>query len=608
MIVKDEEANLPECLASAADLVDEVVVVDTGSADRTKEVAARFHARVFDFPWMDDFAAARNEGLKHATGDWAFWLDADDRLDGDNRARLKALIDGLRDENAAYVMKCLCLPDPETRTATVVDHVRLFRNDPALRREYRVHEQILPSLRRGGGDVGWSDVVVRHVGYQDPALRRRKLERDGRILRLEHADKPDDPFILFNLGSIAHELGRCEEAVTFLGRSLALSNPKDSIVRKLYALLAQGHRRLGQDGLALAACRKGREFYPDDVELLFQEGVVLRARGDRAGARRCWTELLRPRPADHFASLDTGLSGYKTRHNLAQLELEEGNLSGAEAHWRAALAEQAAFMPAQLGLGEVYCAGALGRSGACGGRVGGRRPGGRGRRAAGARPSGSQGVPVGARLLEAAITKAPQAVALRRVLSYALLQEGKDWSAAERALCELLKLDPGTRRRGTTWRCCCVNKGAVCRHSRVLCERYGGLAKPEHGRCNPGAAEVPCADEASRTYCDICGLLSGQSRGTILPPSRPPPPPIAPTFSSGSQGAVMDAAAWGTEKLKGGGQPSHAERKGLLRLQAFLRADNVRRLEGQSSASWRDRLGFAGLIFLYQTSSSPSKR
>ena len=213
-----------------------------------------------------------------------------------------------------------------------------------------------------------------------------------------------------------------------------MSNPKDSIVRKLYALFAQGHRRLGQDGLALAACRKGREFYPDDVELLFQEGVVLRARGDRAGARRCWTELLRPRPADHFASLDTGLSGYKTRHNLAQLELEEGNLSGAEAHWRAALAEQAAFMPAQLGLGEVYLR--------------------RGRwddleRAAAALAEGGLAVegdvlraqghlarkefPSARRLLEAAITKAPQAVALRRVLSYALLQEGKDWSAAERA-------------------------------------------------------------------------------------------------------------------------------------------------------------------------------
>src|SRR5262249_33980822 len=96
MIVRDEEANLPACLASAADLVDEVVVVDTGSTDRTREVAARFGARVFDFPWVDDFAAARNESLRHATGDWVFWMDADDRLDEDNRGRLRGLFAGLR--------------------------------------------------------------------------------------------------------------------------------------------------------------------------------------------------------------------------------------------------------------------------------------------------------------------------------------------------------------------------------------------------------------------------------------------------------------------------------------------------------------------------------
>jgi tetratricopeptide (TPR) repeat protein len=81
MIVKDEEANLPACLESVAGLVQEIVIVDTGSRDGTRQVADRFGARVFDFPWVDSFAAARNESLRHATGDWILWLDADDRLD-----------------------------------------------------------------------------------------------------------------------------------------------------------------------------------------------------------------------------------------------------------------------------------------------------------------------------------------------------------------------------------------------------------------------------------------------------------------------------------------------------------------------------------------------
>jgi glycosyltransferase involved in cell wall biosynthesis len=88
--VKDEEAQLPGCLQAAADLVDEVIVVDTGSADRTKEVAAGLGARVFDFPWCDSFAAARNESLRHATGDWIFWLDGDEYLDADKRAHFRA--------------------------------------------------------------------------------------------------------------------------------------------------------------------------------------------------------------------------------------------------------------------------------------------------------------------------------------------------------------------------------------------------------------------------------------------------------------------------------------------------------------------------------------
>src|SRR5205085_9249666 len=113
---------------------------------------------------------------------------------------------GLEHENAAYVFKCVCVPDHPGGSATAVDHVRLFRRLPEHRWKYRVHEQILPALRQTGCDVHWSDITVRHVGYTDPALRRRKLERDLRLLRLEDAERPDDPFTLFNLGSVYQEL------------------------------------------------------------------------------------------------------------------------------------------------------------------------------------------------------------------------------------------------------------------------------------------------------------------------------------------------------------------------------------------------------------------
>jgi glycosyltransferase involved in cell wall biosynthesis len=95
MIVRNEEDHLGKCLESVRGLFDEIIIVDTGSTDRTKEIAREFGAKVFDFVWIDDFAAARNEALSHATGDYAFWLDADDAVEPGEREKLAALLNGL---------------------------------------------------------------------------------------------------------------------------------------------------------------------------------------------------------------------------------------------------------------------------------------------------------------------------------------------------------------------------------------------------------------------------------------------------------------------------------------------------------------------------------
>jgi tetratricopeptide (TPR) repeat protein len=458
MIVKNEEANLGACLESAADLVDEIIIVDTGSTDQTKAIAERFGAHVFDFPWVDSFAAARNESLNHATGDWIFWLDADDRLDEQNRQKLRVLFAELRQKgvrpleergsdpffNVAYNMKCLCLPDPVGKTATMVDHVRLFRNHPKIRWQFRVHEQILPAVREMGGEVRWSDVVIHHAGYQDPALRRRKLERDLRLLQLEDADTPDHPFTLFNLGSVFMELGRHAAALPLLQRSLQRSHPSDSIVRKLYALLVQCHRQLGQGSEALAACQAGRGHYPDDAELLFQEALVRREQKDFAGAEACFLRLLEHREGAHFASIDTGLRGYKARHNLAVIYHEQGRWPEAEAQWRAALAEQPGFGPAWLGLGELHLAQKRWPEvdEVCGHLANGLQME---MEAAVLRARGHLGrqhFAAARALLEETIAQRPDDLLPRIVLSHAMLQEGKDWHGAEQALHDVLRLDP----------------------------------------------------------------------------------------------------------------------------------------------------------------------
>ena len=341
MIVRDEEANLPACLESARGLCDEVVVVDTGSVDRTREIAREHGARVFDFPWVEDFAAARNAALARATGDYAFWLDADDRVEPDQWGRLRALFDGLHPgDEAAYVVRCACDPDGRGGGgATVVDHVRLFPAREDVRWEYRVHEQILPALRRVGVPVRWTDAVVRHTGYSDAEVRARKLGRDEAILEAERVARPGDPFVRFNLGSIAVERQDWATALDHLRASLAASAPEDSITRKLHALIARSYQ--GMDDLegALGACELGLAADPDDAELLFRKAVVHRHRGESGLAEACWRRVLGSRRPERFSSVDSGIYGHLTRRNLASLAEERGDSEAAEWLWSEVLAE-----------------------------------------------------------------------------------------------------------------------------------------------------------------------------------------------------------------------------------------------------------------------------
>ena len=169
----------------------------------------------------------------------------------------------------------------------------------------------------------------------------------------EDADRPDDPFTLFNLGSVYHELGRPAEALPRLRRSLEKSHPKDSIVRKLYALIVGCHRLQNQMDDALAACEEGRRVCPDDPELLFLEGLLRRERGDLGGAEACLLQVLESKPGPHFASVDAGLRGYKARHNLAVVYHQQGRAHDAEAQWRRVTADRPDFLPGWLGLAEV---------------------------------------------------------------------------------------------------------------------------------------------------------------------------------------------------------------------------------------------------------------
>ncbi|MCS6852418.1 MAG: glycosyltransferase [Gemmataceae bacterium] len=446
MIVKNEEADLPGCLESVADLVDDIVVIDTGSTDRTKEVAARYGARVFDFTWIDHFAAARNEGIKHAVGDWIFWMDADDRLDADNRGRLKQLFAGLRDELAGYMMKCVCRAEGAAGGVLVLNHMRLFRKHPEVRWQYRVHELIRPALQKAGGITYWTDVVIQHTGYQSYEDYRRKVERNLRLLTIEHAEEPNDPFILCNLGRTLMGLKRPAEAIPYLRRSLELSPDTANYLTKLYVLIGQGYAMLGQKREALAVTQEGRARFPDDSELLFREAALRLELGDLPGAEACLLELLRlPPEATHTIAVDPGLRGYKARHNLAIVYHRQGRFAEAEAQWNQVLAERPDYLEAWMGAADLLLS--QKRVADVERLIGELR----------AHPQfQSEAAMLQARLhqerrefasaralLEGVIARQPTALGPRVALSQVLLQEGRDLAAAERALLAVLELDPG---------------------------------------------------------------------------------------------------------------------------------------------------------------------
>jgi GT2 family glycosyltransferase/tetratricopeptide (TPR) repeat protein len=446
MIVRNEEHHLGDCLRSFAGLFDQVVVTDTGSTDKTREVARALGAEVYEFPWADSFGAARNACLRHARGAWVMFTDADDRLDAENRPRLERVLaeclsGGGRD---ARVMKVRSFLDPGRTSARLLDQVRLFPNLRGAWWDYRIHEQILPSLNRLGGGVCWTNVIIDHVGYVDAAARRGKLERNLRLLELDHAERPDDAFTLFNLGWTLLDLGRVEEALAHLEHALKQTNRSSSTLRKLYHLLAVACRTLQRPDDALARCREGLVMFPDDAELLCEEGLMHRDRGDLLEAERSWQRLLDGPRGQYFASEEVGLRGFRTRQLLAEIYRAQGRHSEAEVQWRAALAERHDFEPAWQGLAEQYLRQSrwsdleyllqkLEGQGVPWPRLGWMRARGQVQRKehAAARQT-----------LERVIAADPTALGPVVQLSQVLLAEGRDWQAAEAALRRVLELNP----------------------------------------------------------------------------------------------------------------------------------------------------------------------
>ncbi|MGC4044863.1 MAG: glycosyltransferase [Armatimonas sp.] len=325
MIARDEEARIGACLESIRPFVDEMILVDTGSTDRTKEIALECGARVFEFPWVDSFAEARNQSLAQARGEWIFWMDADDVIPEECGRQLRELIEKHPQKDAAYQVQVKIPPGEGEWSETVVDHVKLFPNAPDIRFEFRIHEQVLPSLRRRGIQVLPSDLYVVHQHYdRSVGGQQKKRLRDFGLLERDLKEHPEHPFILFNLG-MTHLFAtkEFEAAAQYLERCLSRSHPQDSIVCKAYALLTTCRvcQRRWREGRAV--CEAGLEHYPTDTELLYRAGQIYHELGELEKGRMALEKLVAgadtPGSSTMIRNGVTGFSTFLGMFELAQV-------------------------------------------------------------------------------------------------------------------------------------------------------------------------------------------------------------------------------------------------------------------------------------------------
>ncbi|HEY3826674.1 MAG TPA: glycosyltransferase [Bryobacteraceae bacterium] len=224
MIVKNEERNLPRCLDAVRGVADELIVVDTGSTDRTCAIAVRYGAKIvpFDFTTVD-FAAARNCALSFAKGRWVLVLDADEILDRTNIPMIEAIF--ALNENAGYFLERhnRSLDSGKSHTDYVV---RLFPNRPDYRYHGRVHETVDASILAGGGKLRKTGIRIEHRFCADRENRRRKNHWYIEILKEEIAANPNDDSRLDFLAAEYHQLEMFDEAVA-VAEQIARLRPLD---------------------------------------------------------------------------------------------------------------------------------------------------------------------------------------------------------------------------------------------------------------------------------------------------------------------------------------------------------------------------------------------
>lgn len=264
MIVKNEEPVIERCLASISDIVDEIIVVDTGSTDRTKEIVHSFTTSIFDFEWIDDFSAARNFAFSKASQDYILWLDADDVLLEEDRLKLLALKETLSPAVDSVTMLYHLGSDEYGNVTFSLRRNRLVKRERAFRWMGPVHEYL-----EVYGQVIHSDIAVTHLGSdQDSDI--------GRNLRIyqkrETAGEAFTPRDLFYYANELKDHRQFEKAIDYYERFLHTEKGWIEDVLTACGKLSDCYYELGKGQLALAASVRSLQYTSPRAEFCCRIG------------------------------------------------------------------------------------------------------------------------------------------------------------------------------------------------------------------------------------------------------------------------------------------------------------------------------------------------
>lgn len=278
MIVRDEEEMLPRCLEAVAPAVDEIVIVDTGSQDRTIEIAKSFGAKVIEREWTGSFSDARNVSFDAAVGDWILYLDADEVLVKEDGDKLRELT-GQTWREAFHLVETNYTGSNEVGSAIQHSALRVFRNRPQYRFQGRLHEQIAYALP-GYLPERMTETLVRveHYGYLSVVRDAKdKAKRNLDLLLAQQQEGHANAFLYYNLGAEYAAMGDMEKALAEFDTSWRLAQSEGGSLLFLPALASRvvaALRMLGRFQEAIDRADEFLETFPGFTDLVYAQGLA----------------------------------------------------------------------------------------------------------------------------------------------------------------------------------------------------------------------------------------------------------------------------------------------------------------------------------------------